>query len=511
MKAIAMAPGAAQLARDRYSSTGSGGQFLAANLLCRQRIARRIAGSLWSYMLLAILVLATVAQAAHAQMSAEILLNLSTGDPVNQQQMVNDAVAAFNAGDLEGARTQLMAACRDHAKLPPSRVLMAYLLVSNKALSAARNELELVVVELSADPESYAMLADLAYQDGRRAEAELLFARSLRLAEALKDNPQRKARLLGRAHAGLAAVAEARGQWPEAREHLTAWLKNEPDNEPVHRRLATAWFHLGKPKEAYQELQTTAKADPNSGPAAAELALAEMYEQAGDQANGAKMIGAAIKRGGENLTTRLAAAEWALRADRLAEAQTHAAAALAIDEHSSDALVLSGAIARLQRESAQASKFLEAAHLEDPENFQATNLLAQVLADGSDSRDQQRALKFAKANAARYPQNAEAAATMGWVYQRLGLTRDAEVALSRALTAGTLSADGAYFAATMLQRQGRREEAAKLAAVALETKQPFLYRAQAAEIVSHAKGQGAELSSADEKSQPPTRKTSVAD
>ena len=344
------------------------------------------------YRLFAVTAILTLARSAHAQMSAEQLLKLSTGDPASQQQMLSEAVATFNAGNLDDARAQLTAACRDHTQLPPARVLMAYLLVSNNAVATARNELESVVVELPADPEAYAMLADLAYQDGRRAEAELLFARSLRLAEAHKDNPRRKARLLGRAHAGLAAVAEARSQWPLAQEHLTAWLKNEPDNGPVHRRLATAWFRLGKAKEAYQELQAAAKSEPDAGPAAAELALAAMYEQADDQANAAKMIAAAVKRGGQNLATQLAAAEWALRADHLAEAQTHAAAALAIDEHASEALVLAGAIARLQQEPARAIELLESAHLQAPENSQAVNLLAIVLADEQEPRDQQRAL-----------------------------------------------------------------------------------------------------------------------
>ena len=148
-------------------------------------------------------------------MSAEQLLKLSTGDPASQHQMLTEAVATFQTGNLDGARTQLTAACRDHIQLPPARVLMAYLLVSNSAVAAA-NELESVVVELPADPEAYAMLADLAYQDGRRAEAELLFARGLRLAEAHKDNPERKARLLGRARrragcGGRGPVAVAAG------------------------------------------------------------------------------------------------------------------------------------------------------------------------------------------------------------------------------------------------------------------------------------------------------------
>ena len=105
----------------------------------------------------------------------------------------------------------------------------------------------------------------------------------------------------------------------------------------------------------------------------------------------------------------------------------------------------------------------------------------------------------------RYPQNAEAAATLGWVYQRLGQIRDADAALTRALNAGTLGADGAYFVATMLERQGRREEAAKLATKALETKQPFLYRDQAAAIAGKSADPSSEASPVAEKSPTPTR------
>ncbi len=472
----------------------------------RRFVARRFEDNLSRHVLFAVIALATFSRVADAQISAEQLLKLSTGDPAGQQQSLNEAIATFHAGDLDSTRVQLAAACRDHAQLPPSRVLMGYLLLSNNALAAARSELELAVVELPADPEAYAMLGDLAFQEGRRVEAELLFRRSLLLAEALKDNPKRKARLLGRAHAGLAAVAEARAQWSQAQEHLMAWLKSEPDSGPVHRRLATTWFQLGKAKEAYRELQTAASAAPEAGPAAAELSLAGMYEQAGDEVNAAKMISAAVKRGGQHLPTQIAAAEWALRAaDRLPEAHTYAAAALAIDKHASEALVLAGAVARLQQEPERAIKFLEAAHLEAPDNFQAVNLLALVLADEQEPRDQQRALRFAQANAARYPQNAESAATLGWVYQRLGQMRDADAALTRALNAGTLSADGAYFVATMLKRQGRREEAAKLATKALETKQPFLYRDQAADIAGQSTDQPNGASTGARKSPAPTR------
>ena len=164
----------------------------------------------------------------------------------------------------------------------------------------------------------------------------------------------------------------------------------------------------------------------------------------------------------------------------------------------------------MRGDPARAIELLEAAHLEAPENFQAVNLLALVLADEQEPREQQRALRFAQANATRYPQSAEAAATLGWAYQRLGQAGEAEAALNRALTAGTLSADGAYFVADMFERQGRHEEAAKLAAKALESNVPFVYRDKAGEIVGRSGKQTADNSPTAEKAPSRPRTQSAA-
>ena len=62
----------------------------------------------------------------------------------------------------------------------------------------------------------------------------------------------------------------------------------------------------------------------------------------------------------------------------------------------------------------------------------------------------------------------------------------------------------------MLERQGRLEAAAKLAAKALETKQSFVYRTEAAEIVKHWQGEMTEVSAAAEKSPASKQKASEA-
>ncbi len=130
--------------------------------------------------------------------------------------------------------------------------------------------------------------------------------------------------------------------------------------------------------------------------------MGQLYERAGNRANATKWMNAATRLSGDNLATQLAVARWAFQTNQLAEAATHAQAALALDAKSLDALLLSGTLALLQHDRASAEKYLETAALESPTNFEAGNLLALALCEELDTAKQQRALAIARANVDRF-------------------------------------------------------------------------------------------------------------
>jgi tetratricopeptide (TPR) repeat protein len=394
---------------------------------------------------------------------------------------IEAAETLLRAGNVEGARQKLAEAQQKNPRLASPGVILARWYVANNQIASARAELEQVVATLPDEPEPYTILGELAWSDRRIAEAELLFREALARAQSLKGSPARKVDVEVLAHAGLATVAEARRHWPTARDELAAWIKLDEKNPNAHRRLGYALYHLGKPKEALAEFQMAARLNPEFIP---EIALATLYEESGDRENATKWMNAAIKRLPGNVAVRLAVANWELEINRLDKAKLQVEAALKADPNSLDAKILAGGIARLQKDLPAAEHYLEAAHLQSPTSFAASNLLALTLADRDDPARQARALEFARQNADKYPQNSEALATLGWAYFRLSRWDDANRTLGQALATGTLNADGAYFVAKMFERQGQTAEAKTLLSKAIATKRAFAYQQDAEQMLT---------------------------
>jgi tetratricopeptide (TPR) repeat protein len=445
----------------------------------------------------ACVLLLLVPASARAEFTADQLLANAGVQSGPEYQSVAEAFTRFDKQDFTAAQAMLIAAKQKHPELPPGHLMLAELLLSRNQFSMGRRELELTTVSDPTDPEAFLLLGEMSAQDGRIAEANLVFEHVRKLADgSYGATPARKNKLLGRTFAGLAAVNESRQNWTQAQAYLTEWLNLDPQNAAAHERLGQVLFQLGKAESAYKEFEIAAKSPANTVPALSELLMGQLYERAGNRANATKWMNAATRLSGDNLPTQLAVARWAFQTNQLPEAATHAQAALALDAKSLDALLLCGTLALLQHDRASAEKYLETAALESPTNFEAGNLLALTLCDEVDTAKQQRALALARANVDRFPRSSEALATLGWVLQRQGRQAESEQALNRAAGAGPLNTNAIFFVATMLERQGHRAEAASLLAKALEGHQPFLYKDQAEKLV--ARLQVAARAAADE-------------
>jgi tetratricopeptide (TPR) repeat protein len=435
--------------------------------------------------LAACFLLSIIPASASAEFTAEQLLAAAGVKAGTEYQEVNDAFARFDKQDLTACQALLIAAKQKHPELPPGRVMFAQLLLSRNQVALARREIELEAATDPTDPEAYIILAELAVQDTRFTEASLALEQARKLADGnIVTAAGRKAKLLSRIYASLASVNEARQNWPVAQAYLSEWLKLDPQNAAGHERLGRVLFKAGKQESAYNEFELAAKSPLNTVPALSELLMGQLYEQAGNRSNATKWMNAATRMSGDNFATQMAVARWALQTNQLPEAATHAQAALALDKSSLDAMLLCGTIALLQNDRAAAEKQLEAAELQSPLNFDAGNLLALALCEEADAKKQQRALDLARANVQRFPRAAEAYATLGWVYERLGHPVEAEQALSRAVSTGPLNANGIFYIANMLERKGNNAESARLLARALESRSPFLYKEQAEKLAA---------------------------
>jgi tetratricopeptide (TPR) repeat protein len=394
---------------------------------------------------------------------------------------IKQAQQMLNCGDVAGARERLAAARTKDRQLAPAGVMLARWFLANRQVVAARAELEQVILQEPEDPESYIVFGELAWQDRRIAEADMLFQTAWQRCVKLRGEPARQRDLEIRVHAGLATVAEARKQWDAARDALSVWLKLDETNPIIHQRLGMTFFYQDDLNRALDEFHEVAKRNAGFLP---EVVLAQLCENRGDHARATQLVNAAIKRSPRDTTTLIAVGLWALKTNEVAEAKRYAEAALKVDAESLDAKTLCSGIARLQKDYEAAERYLNVARQQAPDSFTASNLLALVLVEQADANKFPEALEIAEQNANKYPQNSEALTTLGVVYEKVNRLADSDRALIKALQTGNLNSDGAYYVAKMLERRGNLVEARKLLAGALSTKQPFAYRLEAERLAT---------------------------
>ncbi|MBX9791126.1 MAG: tetratricopeptide repeat protein [Pirellulales bacterium] len=404
---------------------------------------------------------------------------------------IEAAEAQFRAGEMDKALQSLETAVVKHAELPPARLLFARLLMRANQLPQARAQLEKVAQDHPDDPEAYAVLGDLAFGERRIVEAGMLFDKVAQLAEKMDEKSVRKKGMLIRGQAGQGAVAEFRGQWVLARDHLEAWKKLDDKNAVLHRRLAMVLFNLQKPKEAYAEFKLAAKLSAQMP--AAEIAMGRLYHLAGNDEKNRSMAAdwmkLAVSEAPQDPRAHVGVAEWYLETGNLDEAKKQADEALQIAPDSVEAKLVLGLVARMKKDYATAETLFSQAYLAAPDSFTARNQLALVLAEQEDQAKQRRGLALAEDNAQRFQQVTEAAATLGWLYVKAGQLDRAERALNLAASTGSITPDTAYYLARLLSEQKKKVDARHWCEQALKAQVPFFYRDAAEQLLAELRKQ----------------------
>ena len=433
-------------------------------------------------------VAALPARHVEAQVTAQTLIGKAVSDDA-QNQEVTGAINRFRDRDIDGCRAILERVKSNNPKMPPPGVMMAMLWLSVNQLGPARAELEDTVVKFPKDPEPYLMLGDLAFQERRVTDADMLFREATRLSGEFAENAKRKRDFDIRCNAGSAAVAEARKQWELAQKHLQAWIDLDPDNASAHQRMGIVLFQLSKPTESLEQFREAKKLDQKA--VQPELAMARLYDDAKKRDTAKKLIEAAIKEAPKDSAVLLAAAQWYLGQNDLERAKAIAEDALKLDAKSLEGKVVRGAIARVARDYATAERFFYDAHVQSPGNFPASNSLALVLIESDDRESRQRSLEMAEANVAMHrensPQQVNALTTLAWVYYKLGRREDAEKILAQITQNNALTTDGAYYVAKLLSDRGEKDRARKILEEVLANEPMFATRPDAVDLLATLK------------------------
>ncbi len=413
-------------------------------------------------------------------------------------------------------------------KFTSALVVMYYTFARADRPKIAYSALEKAIVEYPNDPEPWTILGQIALQENRNGEAELDFVKAKQLLPGCSDNDHKKLVECDMTN-GMAQVAECREQWHEAETRLVEYLKKSPDDLEGWRRLGRAQFAQALSTQvvdkqliakAHRSLQHAKQIDNRDSkknhtperilPAAA--ILAQFYDSCerripftGPSKNAKEMFLYALKYNPGNPKLRYVVGIWALENGETELAEEQAKELLGLDAKglganaaNSDALMLNGIVALWKKHWAVAQDYFEKVLIVEPNRFDVSNYLALALVEQKVAAKQARALDLAYANFQNNKDGknaAEAAATLSWVYYRMGEFKlasaawDAEV---RADNAYVTKPDSATYAAFIFDHNdnghnGLNYRAKQIIEAQLGTGYPFRMKSEAEELYEKLK------------------------
>ncbi|MBL8851603.1 MAG: tetratricopeptide repeat protein [Planctomycetaceae bacterium] len=406
------------------------------------------------------------------------------------------AVAAFEREDHDEAFWQFEAAHREFPELPPPRLLLARLFLTNGEAAATRALLERVAVDHADYPGTYITLGRLALLEGRLADAEAQFEKAAAVAGAggAEFAEQYSPPILE----GRAEVAERRGDFAAASSFLATLVSLNPKSAAVHLRLGCAQFRCGQREQAAESLATAISIEPSMPPI--DLTMAELHMLAGESDAAGELLVSATERTPEDVRLQTALAGWLLKQDRVPEAGERAAAAVALDPVARDARFVLG-VAKLHGGSpAEAAETFAELQQSAPADLESLRYLALALAHQEDQVSRNRALQCAESLARQLPENRLAGATLGWCQYRAGRLSDARQTLLRSIAGGQGPAETGYYLACVLRDLGETSEVPKLLESAAHAPKPFLYSQDVERWRSSAQSDDASVGAARETS-----------
>lgn len=385
------------------------------------------------------------------------------------------AVAAVKRRDAAQALKSLTEAAKGRTDLPPPRVMLGAIQLSDTQTADARVNLEQGIIESPEHPFAYIILANMCLAEGFITAAQLQFDKAGDLLTKKGGNDPRSKQMRFMCQLGLATVAERRQQWPAAREALRAASEVDPTHGQTRQRYGAAIFHTGEEEKAYAELQKAFEQDNKLLPPPVSMGL--LYAQRQDDPKTEEWLRKAVAEHPKDARGYQALGLFLVQRNRAAEAKQMAEKALELEPKSVETHKLVGAIAFAQRDFAQAEQHYEAAYAAAPSDVNASNALALALVEQtSDSAKRLRALQLAEMNCRQYPNQPVLLATLGWVHFRMQHLNEAKRFLSSAIAGGQGTPEMFYYYAHILQVEGQREPLIELLKQLATARSAFPYR-----------------------------------
>lgn len=421
-----------------------------------------------------------------AEPSARILKSLQSMIPFDiEGSEIEESLTATVRNMLTGQGDQALTELNDlrqiRSEMPPGELLVAGVFFAGGDATQGRVWLEKSVAEYPDYPTGWTAFARLAISDRRIADAQALLERADRVAQAGTWTAEQNKLFRSEFLDGIIDVAVARGNLSEAKQSLLELKEMTPDNARIPLRLGQVEFDLGDVDASLAYLREAREKAPEIR--VPEVILSEWFMRRQNVEESRKWMDQAAADNPDNVDVMVDYARWLLQTEQLPEALE------AIDkagEQSANSFLvqfIKGQIAFARRDYEMAEMHFEALTRAKPGDADATNMLALSLVENPDSTKQERALELAVMNQRMYPRSRTAAATVGWIYYRLGRIPEAENVFRQIAATKAMEPAAAYFVAVYLNNKGDQKNAQTLLERSVASKNYFMFRKAAAELL----------------------------
>ncbi len=405
------------------------------------------------------------------------------------EESLTGIIRKLLTGQGELALMELKELRNSRPDLPPAELMVAGVLFAAGDASQGRIWLERSAVDYPEYPASWTGFARLAIADKRIADAQALLEKADRIVQAGAWTDQQAKLFRSEYLDGLTDVAIARAQLEDARRYLLELKELAPDNARIPLRLGQVEFDLNDVDASLAYLREAREKAPEIR--VPEVIISEWFMRRQEMEKSREWITLAADQNPENADVMVDYSRWLLRTEQLPEALAAIEKASAGNANPVLVQFIKGQIAFARRDYEMAEMYFDALARQKPGDADATNMLALSLAESSDRAKQERALELSMVNQRMYPRSRTAAATVGWIYYRLGRMAEAENVFQQIAATRTMEPATAFFVASFLDARGDAATAQTLLERAVASTDYFMFRQAAAELLEQIRQRAA--------------------
>jgi len=400
--------------------------------------------------------------------------------PETLRTEVTSAISLLLDNKVTEAEGKLDELRKAHPQLPPMQLCTAAVYFAANNNTEGLRLLEETAIAHPELPTIYTAFSRLAIAQRRKTDALALLDKARGKIDGGTWTEEEKAHF---EQAWLDATADLmmlRMDYAEARKYLDQLLAKRAEDPRTVMRMAEVEFAQDNQIACLERLRKFSELTP--GRPSPELMMATLLAASKRTQQADEWVEKARQNQPEEPKVLLDYASWMLDREKFSEATSALDALDKVNPGKPEVKLLRAKIAFINRDYVSSEKLLGELRVSDSGRPDIANLWAMALAENPQSDKRQQAVEVAAQNARLQPDNAIAAAILGWTLFRQNELKQAGEWFGRASQSQRLTPEMAYFMAKFLQAAGDKEQALKLVTQALEQPGLFLYRTTAREM-----------------------------